>query len=84
MKANDHPPHCRACHGTGWEEADRHGRHGHSTYRPCQHHWSNDNPTPDETIPWSDPRAQPALARGYVQGIADLGAMQPERTVADA
>ena len=44
------PRSCTVCHGTGWEPADSiieivYGHpHPYTTYRPCTHHWSNDDP----------------------------------------
>lgn len=77
MKSSDHPKSCTVCHGTGWEPAGHHRAHGHSTYRPCQHHWFDDDPH-DDPIPWADPRAQRAFERGLAQGRADLRAMRHE------
>ena len=36
--AANHPPTCRACHGTGW------------TMQPCTHHWTDDDPDPEPLI----------------------------------
>jgi len=75
----DHPPSCRTCRGTGWTDGPPRPDTGNPTLTPCTHHWRDDPPDPyyDELIPWSDPRAQAAFARGYTQGVAELDA---ERT----
>jgi hypothetical protein len=67
----DHPPSCRTCHGDGWMPGPPRPDTGNPTCIPCTHHWSNDDPTPDQLIPWSDPRAAAAFATGYTQALAD-------------
>jgi hypothetical protein len=75
MRRADHPRSCRVCHGTGWAPADYHPRHGHWTYRPCTHHWADDDTgwrEENQPIPFDDPRAQAAFWAGYRQGQAEL------------
>ena len=49
-----HPRTCRVCGGTGWQPGTpiittAEGRtHVYDTVEPCQHHWSNDDPTVDD------------------------------------
>ena len=50
----NHPP---AVSSSGWQRGpdttchDCHGRTSHyTTVEPCTHHWTNDDPTPDELI----------------------------------
>lgn len=60
--AANHPRHCAVCHGTGWQPGpdvdarDVHGRElrTYATYEPCTHHWSNDDPHPENLISLTD------------------------------
>ena len=56
--AANHPRHCRVCHGSGWQRGtdvpveDVHGRplRSYPTYDPCAHHWTDDDPHPENLI----------------------------------
>jgi hypothetical protein len=58
MTPADHPPTCRICHGTGYQPGPdniHRDDNGHiirtsTTVTACTHHWTEDDPTPDEAI----------------------------------
>jgi len=53
-----HPPTCQVCHGSGWQigpDTEVRSLHGevlriYRTVTPCTHHWTDDDPTPDDVI----------------------------------
>ena len=78
MKRSEHPKSCRVCNGTGWAETVTSPISGRPLFTPCPHHWTDDEPRPEEHLAADHPRAIAAFARGYAAGLADLEAMRQE------
>lgn len=84
MRSADHPHSCRACHGTGWQPAEPRwetveGRaHRYDTWRPCEHHWADDDNgwRPDQPIAPDHDRVIAALEHGVTRGLAELAALR--------
>ena len=64
MTPANHPPSCRTCRGTGWQdgpisyETVNGQPHPYTSQIPCTHHWANDDP--DETDAYRNPAHYPA------------------------
>lgn len=63
--AAQHPPSCRTCRGTGWQDGEPIWEtvmgqpHRYDTLEPCRAHWTEHPPDPyyDDVAEWTVPDA---------------------------